>query len=399
MIRKALLIAFLAACAAPASMLAGRESSEASRDGIDQLLQAAEKARDDNRVDDAIRLFRRILSEQPESEQALWYLGTLLHEKERYAEAREVLRQFVTIRPDAGPAWALLGLGEFQLREYPRALDHLQRGMALGMGDRKELVQAVFYDVVILLTRAERFDDSMDMLLKMLASGPRDPALIVPAGLAGLRLPFLPMELPPDRREMVSLAGQAVLAVQTQQYEEAESEFRRLMSAYPNEPGVHFLYGAYLVQLHPNDSVPEFERELEISPSHVLARIRLAEHLIAQRDFDRALALARQAIKLDPGRARLCWPLATPAMVSRNWKPRAKTTPALPEPIGICFGLMPRRGARKTRSGRSARSKRSTAPNRRVVPVTPPAPRATRMRPDDPRWHSDFERARLLSCR
>jgi tetratricopeptide (TPR) repeat protein len=303
LIRKALLIAFLAACAAPASMLAGRESSEASRDGIDRLLQAAEKARDDNRVDDAIRLFRRILSEQPESEQALWYLGTLLHEKERYAEAREVLRQFVTIRPDAGPAWALLGLGEFQLREYPRALDHLQRGMALGMGDRKELVQAVFYDVVILLTRAERFDDSMDMLLKMLASGPRDPALIVPAGLAGLRLPFLPMELPPDRREMVSLAGQAVLAVQTQQYEEAESEFRRLMSAYPNEPGVHFLYGAYLVQLHPNDSVPEFERELEISPSHVLARIRLAEHLIAQRDFDRALALARQAIKLDPGRA------------------------------------------------------------------------------------------------
>jgi hypothetical protein len=67
LIRKALLIAFLAACAAPASMLAGRESSEASRDGIDQLLQAAEKARDDNRVDDAIRLFRRILSEQPES--------------------------------------------------------------------------------------------------------------------------------------------------------------------------------------------------------------------------------------------------------------------------------------------------------------------------------------------
>jgi predicted Zn-dependent protease len=35
----------------------------------------------------------------------------------------------------------------------------------------------------------------------------------------------------------------------------------------------------------------------------VLARIRLAEHLIAQRDFDRALALARQAIKLDPKRA------------------------------------------------------------------------------------------------
>ncbi len=284
-------------------MLAGQESSAASRHSLDQLLQAAETARDENRADQAIRLFQRVLSEQPESEQALWYLGTLLYEKERYAEAREVLRQFVTIRPDAGPAWALLGLGEFQLREYPRALDHLQRAMALGMGDRKDLVQAVFYHVAVLLTRAERFDDSMDMLLKMLASGPADTALIEPAGLAGLRLPLLPAEMPPDRRELVDHAGQAVLAVQTQHYEEAESAFRRLVSAYPNEPGVHFLYGAHLMELHPDDSVPEFERELEISPSHVLARIRLAEHLIAQREFDRALALARQAIKLDPKRA------------------------------------------------------------------------------------------------
>ena len=303
MIRNVLLIASLAACAVPASMLAAQESSAASRQSLDQLLQAAETARDENHIDEAIRLFQRALSKQPESEQALWYLGTLLYEKEQYAEARDVLRQFVTIRPDAGPAWALLGLGEFQLREFPRALGHLQRAMALGMGDRKELVQAVFYDVAVLLTRAERFDDSMDMLLKMLASGSPDPALIEPAGLAGLRLPLLPAEVPPDRRELVNLAGRAVLALQTQHYEEAESEFRRLVSAYPKEPGVHFLYGAYLTELHPDDSVAEFERELEISPSHVLARIRLAEHLITQRDFDRALALARQAIKLEPKRA------------------------------------------------------------------------------------------------
>jgi tetratricopeptide (TPR) repeat protein len=267
------------------------------------LLQAAEKARDENRNDESIRLFRRALSEQPESEQALWYLGTMLYEKEQYAESRDVLRQFVTIRPDAGPAWALLGLGEFQLREYPRALDHLQRAMAQGMGDRKELIQSVFYHVVVLLSRFERYDDSIDMLVKMLSSGPPDPALAEPAGLAGLRLPLLPAEIPPDRRELIDLAGRAALAMQTQHYEEAESEFKRLVADYPNEPGVHYLYGAYLVQLHPNESVAEFERELEISPSHVLARVRLAEQLIAQRDFDRALTLAQQAIKLDPKRA------------------------------------------------------------------------------------------------
>ena len=303
MICKLLLLVSLATCAFPASMGASQEPADASQQSIDQLLQGAEKARNANQDDEAIRLFRRALSVQPESEEALWYLGTMLYERDQYPESRDVLRQFVTIRTDAGPGWALLGLAEFHTREYPRALDHLQRAMAQGMGDRKELVQSIFYHVAVLLTRLERYDDSLNMLLKMLASDSQNSSLSEPAGLAGLRLPLLPDEIPPDRRELIELAGRAVLAMQTRRYEEAESQFKRLVSNYPNEPGVHFLYGAYLMELHPQQAVPQFERELEISPSHVLARIRLAEQLIADRNFDRALALARQAIKLEPKRA------------------------------------------------------------------------------------------------
>ena len=303
MIREALLIASLALCAFPTPSVTAQNSSAASRLSFDQLLEAAEKARDQNRDDEAIRLYRRAAFEQPESEQALWYLGTLLYEKQQYSETRDVLRQFVTIRRDAGPAWALLGMSEFQLREYPRALDHLQRAMAQGMGDRRDMVQSVFYDVAVLLTRFERFDDSLDMLLKMLASGSPDPALVQPAGLAGLRLPLLPAEIPPDRRDLVDMAGHAVVAMQTQRYEEAASQFKQLIAAYPHEPGVHFLYGAYLVRLHPDEAMLEFQRELEVSPSHVVARIRLADQLITQRDFDAALTLVQQAIKLEPKRA------------------------------------------------------------------------------------------------
>jgi len=303
LIGKLLLLASLAPCVLPATKAASQQPTAASRQSFDQLLQAAEKARDESRDDEAIRLFRRAVSEQPESEQALWYLATMLYEKQRYSDARDVLRQFVTLRPDAGPAWALLGFSEFQLRAYPHALDHLQRAMANGMGDRKELIQSVFYNVVVLLTRFERYDDSIDMLQRMLANGAADPALAEPAGLAGLRLPLLPSEVPPDRRELVHLAGRAMLDEQTQHYEDAESGFKQLVALYPNEPGVHYIYGAHLAQLHPNESVAEFERELEISPSHVLAHVRLAEQLISQRDFDRGLRLAQQAIKLDPKRA------------------------------------------------------------------------------------------------
>lgn len=303
MTSRVLLIATLAACVFPVSIARGQEAGTSSPHGFEQLLQAAEEARDANRDDQAIRLFQRALAEKPDSEEALWYLGSMLYEKERFAEARDVLRNFMILRPDAGPGWALLGLSEFRLREYPRALDHLQRAMSQGMGDRKELVQSVYYDVVILLTRFERYDDSMDLLQKMLAAGTSDPSLLEPAGLAGLRLPYLPLEIPPDQRNLIELAGKAVLTLQTQHYEDAESEFKHLAEAYPNEPGVHFLRGAYLAQWHPDESIPEFERELEISPSHVIARVRLAQQLVAAGEFDRALTLAQQAIQFDPKRA------------------------------------------------------------------------------------------------
>ena len=295
---KPLLMAFFAVLTIPLSTAVAQHVSAARQD-FDQLMQSAETARNENRDDEAIQLFRRALSQKPESEQALWYLGTLLYEKEQYADARDVLRQFMTVRNDAGPGWVLLGICEFQLREYPRALDHLRRAMAQGVGDRKELAQLARYYSAVLLARFERYDESMEVL----ASSSPDSSLIEPAGLAGLRLPLLPAELPSGRAELVGLAGKAVLAVQAEHSEEAESAFKRLLAAYPNEPGVHFLYGAFLARQHPDDAVPQFERELEISPSHFVARVRLAEQLIARGEFDRALQLAEEAIQLDPKRA------------------------------------------------------------------------------------------------
>ena len=61
------------------------------------------------RDDDAIRLCRLALTRRAEWEQGLWYLGALLYQKQQFGEARDVLRRFMTIRPDAGPGWALLG--------------------------------------------------------------------------------------------------------------------------------------------------------------------------------------------------------------------------------------------------------------------------------------------------
>jgi tetratricopeptide (TPR) repeat protein len=267
-----------------------------------ELSRAADRAREENR-DEAIQLYQRALVLNPEWQEGLWYLGTLLYERERYADSRDLLRHFVALQPNTGPGWALLGMSEFQTRQYPRALEHLQRAMALGMGDRKQMAQSVFYFVATLLTRLERYDDSMNMLVRMIAQDQDPASLTEPAGLAGLRMPLLPAEIPADRRELIRLAGEAVIALQTQHYEDADATFRKLETAYPNEPGVHFLYGAYLMPLRPEEGIREMKRVLEISPSHVLARVRLGEQYLQQHKIEEALLLAQEAVKLDPKRA------------------------------------------------------------------------------------------------
>jgi tetratricopeptide (TPR) repeat protein len=270
---------------------------------FEQLSGLANEARDRASDDEAIGLYQQALKLRPNWDQGLWSLGGLLYEKERYREARDVLRRFVADVPVPGPGWALLGMSEFQTREYSRALDHLQHSMAQGMGDRREMEDSVFYFVSVLLTRFERYDDSMSLLMAMVKSGQDTAALVEPIGLAALRLPLLPAEIPQSRSELIRMAGEATLALESQRQEEAKQLFDRMVAMYPNEPGVHFLRGAFLMDLRPEEAVQEMERELAVSPSSVPARLRLAEQLTKQQQYDRALKLALEALKLEPGNA------------------------------------------------------------------------------------------------
>jgi len=267
---------------------------------FEQLAQDAKSAREANRDDAAIDAYRQALKLKPEWDEGLWYLGALLYEKEDNFEACTVLRRFLAQHPENGYGWALLGMSEFQIREYTRALDHLQQGLVQGLGDNKRMIGTVTYVVAILLTRNEQFDAGMTLLFTQVASGAAAAPLVEPFGLAALRLPLLPAEIPPGRREMVQMAGAAVIALQAQKYDEAGKLFTQLETKYPDQPGVHFLVGVYLLGVRPDDGIKELKREIEISPSHVSARLRLAEEYIKRQDNDQGISYAQEALKLAP---------------------------------------------------------------------------------------------------
>lgn len=268
-----------------------------------QLSRAADLARDRGRSNEAIQLYKRALAIQPKWKEGLWSLSSLLYDRNQYADARDSLRRFLGIDPALGLAWAMLGMSEFELHDYARSLDHLQRAMAEGMGDQKEISESVFYLVAVLQTRFELFDESMGLLIAMVKSGQDSRPLVESVGLAALRLPFLPSEIPADRHEMVRRAGEGVLALEAQRREEAGKLFRGLVQQYPGEPGIHFLYGAFLLDENPEGGIQELKKELDVSPSSVSARLRLAEEYTKQQNPNSALPLAQEAVKLDPKRA------------------------------------------------------------------------------------------------
>ena len=274
-----------------------------SADTFDQYAQAAKRAREEKRYDSAIDDYRRALELKPGWDEGLWYMGTLLYEKDDDLGACSMLRRFLTQNPRNGYAWAMLGLSEYESRQYTRALDHLQQSEMAGISGDKKLRATVSYVTAILLTRSEKFDDGMDLLLARVASGADISPLVEPLGLAALRLPLLPAEIPPDRKEMIRVAGEAVLALEEQHYAEADKLFSQLGTSYPDQPGVHFLVGVHLLDSRPQDGINELKREIEISPSHVPARLRLADQYIKQQHVDQGIEYAQEALKLAPDSA------------------------------------------------------------------------------------------------
>jgi tetratricopeptide (TPR) repeat protein len=277
---------------------AAHEEETVSR--FQKIAAEAKQAQAEDRVDDAERLYGEGVKLKPDWDEGLWNLATLLYEKDKYFDACDVFRRFLARNPKAGPGWAMLGMSEYESRQYTRALEDLDQAIALGLGGNKDFGLTAYYIAAVLLTRAERFDQSMALQYELIQSGRGEDALVESLGLAALRLPLLPAEIPAARRPLIRLVGAAAYEIQAQHYAEAEKLLDELKAKYPGEPGVHFFVGAYLLEHRPDDGIKEMGREIEISPSHVPARIRLSEESLKRGEKERAIALAWEAVKLAP---------------------------------------------------------------------------------------------------
>jgi tetratricopeptide (TPR) repeat protein len=82
-----------------------------------------------------------------------WQQATQLFAVARYAESIPPLKATIAANPDNGTAWAMLGLAEFETKDYDNALLHLQKGASLGLGGSAVAVRLAKYRLALLLIR------------------------------------------------------------------------------------------------------------------------------------------------------------------------------------------------------------------------------------------------------
>jgi tetratricopeptide (TPR) repeat protein len=264
---------------------------------FEDLAARAKTARETNDVPRAIELYKQAVTANPKWEEGWWYLGSMLYDSDKYSQGRDALRHVVAMDANAAPAWALLGLCEFETGDYKSALEHIDRGLAAGTAPQMETV--LRYHEAQLLTRNGEFDKALKAYVWFVRKGVQNPELIVAIGLAALRTPLLPKEVTPDQ-QLFLMAGEATYFTLTGDYPHAGKAFGHLMERYPNTHYVHYLYGCFVLAAKPDLAMSELRREIEISPNSGAANAMLAWALLERGDTDKARPYAEAAAANDP---------------------------------------------------------------------------------------------------
>ena len=315
-----------------------RDHVPRNSESFESLAARARAAMDAGHLTEAVQLYARVTKMRPSWVEGWWHLGTLCFDLSRFTEAHDAFLHFVELeKKQPGPGFGMLGLTAFQLKQYPEALTALEHGWKLGLGSNPSFAHTVLFHIGILRTRMSEPEIALERLTllanQIAAAHPEAPHdavlsdadLINALGIAALRIPKLPSEIPSSQSSVVQQAGRAQALIALQEGNAADAELKQLIADYPSEPGVHYMYGVFLLKEHPPLAVDEFRREIEVAPKNAVAYIQLALEFLRTGDYEQGLKYAKDAVALSPRN------FVGHVAYGRLWLAAGKTDPALQE--------------------------------------------------------------------
>jgi tetratricopeptide (TPR) repeat protein len=281
--------------------LAVPTSASPPQKSFDEIAKQADSARIADRMTEAIELYREGVRLRPSWNEGWLWLGNLLYDEDRFSEAQASFTRFLALVPKPGPALALKGLCEYEMRDFNRASQDLQTWAHGDFHGSSNLTEVAAFHWALLLTRQHRFDEALYVLADRAQRGGESPVLVEAMGLASLRMPNLPEDYSPELREPVWLAGKAAIYVSLHDFARGQEYSHRLLAGYGQQPNMHFFQGTLLkFQLEPAEAAQEFRKEMDVSPQHVPAMLELAQFDIDSSNLSEAVSLARHAVEIEP---------------------------------------------------------------------------------------------------
>lgn len=288
---------------APVKQVTATPKESAGSQNFDTVAAAASAAREADKIDEAIELYRQAVGLRPAWAEGWWFLGTLYYDHDKYAEAVPAFKQTAQIQQKVGAPWAMLGLCEFQLARYDEARLHLEQARKLGLGDNTELTRVMRYHDGLLSILKGEFEKAQETLGSLSYEGLKSEELIISLGLAILRIGMTPKEITinyPDRA-LIRRAGLAEHFAAQKNMSDAQREYDMVVRDYGKVANVEYAYGRFLLTNRDDEGAhAAFQRELQNWPKHALARCQLANIMLRNKDIEGGLPLAEEAVKMAP---------------------------------------------------------------------------------------------------
>jgi len=295
------MIAFAAALLMQAITASPAPARAHAAPSFEALSQQAAEAREAKRLVEALALYRKALKLKPEWVEGLWEAGSIEYDLDQYKECSAEFQRLAAKTPDQAPAWTMAGLCEYHLRDFDAARKSLLQAQRAGFQEPTELARTGRLHLALVLIKLNNFETALTTLIELTRIDKKTPEIIVAAGIAGLRQPWTPPEVPESERDKVFKLGDAMAAVMERDSKEAAGKFEAVVRDYPKDPNVHFRYGAFLMQQEPDRGIQEIGKTLELEPDHIPALVSLASIYLKRDQPEAAREYAEKAVKLAPG--------------------------------------------------------------------------------------------------
>jgi Tfp pilus assembly protein PilF len=267
---------------------------------FEALSRQAVTARDAGHLDEAVALFRKALKEKPDWDEGWWNIGSIAYDRDQYTECAQSFEQLTALKPDSASGWTMSGLCEYRLRHFDSALRSLKQAERLRFQEPLELAKSARLHFALVLIRTGTFEKAINVLSDLTKFDRKTSQIVVAAGIAGLRQPWLPSEVPESERAKVILLGGAMATGMELDFKDAIPQFEALVQQFPNDPNVHFRFGAFLMQQAPERGLAELQKTLELDPEYIQALVGFAMIYLNRGEPQTAREYAERAVKARP---------------------------------------------------------------------------------------------------